>query len=259
MSPSLTTKSLKDTLRFPFRTEGWEGRFLVGAGLILGSFVVPIIPALLVGGYILLVFRQTIAGEEPSLPAWDDWGKLFTDGLRWFAVTLAYLGPGTLLLLGGYAGYFAATFVPVFSAGGRGSEAVAIAVLFGMACLFIGLFLGMLLLIIGAVPLPIAVAHFVAKDKVGAAFRVREWWAIARANGFGFLVAWIVSLGLYSLWGLATALLYYSCVLCVLVPFVSAVAGFYLGLVAAALFGQAYREGVQALEDRESTASAETA
>ena len=258
MSNGFTTNSLKDTLRFPFQGEGWEGRFLVGAGLILGSFIVPIIPALLAAGYILLVFRQAIAGEELALPAWSDWGKLFTDGLRWFVVVLVYSGPGTLVLVGGYAAYFAATFLPLFLAG-NGSEAVGLGVLFGMACLFIGLFVGMLLLFLGTIPLPIASAHFVAKDRVGAAFRVREWWAIGRANGFGFLVAWVVTLGLYSLYGFAAALLYYSCVLCVLVPFVGAAAGFYLGLVTAALFGQAYREGVQALEAKQDAASEEAA
>ena len=90
-------------------------------------------------------------------------------------------------------------------------------------------------------------AHFVAKDRVAAAFQIREWWALLRVNKIGYFTAWVVTLGLISVAAIALNFVYYTVVLCCLVPLLAAPVSFYLLLVTAALFGQTYWESTEML------------
>ncbi len=238
MSDSTTITSLKEIFRFPFIGPEWRNRFLLGSVLLLASFLIPILPGLIVAGYALRIVRQAIQGEELYLPPWDDWGKLFLDGLRWTVVSIVFFLPGSLVIGIGVAGYFGG-----FLAGAvqESAEGVA-AMLAGMGVYFVGLAVGVLLLLLGAIPLPVAVAHFVAQGNLGAAFRVREWWPILKANKLGYLIAWVTVAGLYNLWNLVLVVLIYSIVLCCLVPFAIPPVALYFTVLSAALFGRVYRE-----------------
>jgi hypothetical protein len=60
--------------------------------------------------------RQAVEGEELSLPAWEDWGRLAGDGLRTMLVGLAYLGPGMLVFWAGMGLYpFPNTIIPLWN------------------------------------------------------------------------------------------------------------------------------------------------
>jgi len=108
--------------------------------------------------------------------------------------------------------------------------------------LFVSLFLGTLLFLLGSILLPVATAHFVAQDKLTAAFQVRAWWPLLKANKLDYFIAWVVVAGLLALAYLAFTLAYYTLILICLAPFLMAPLGFYVMLVASALFGQTYRE-----------------
>jgi hypothetical protein len=253
MSQTLTTASLKALFRFPFQGRDWKNRFLIGAGLNLASFFIPILPSIFVTGYSVEITRRAVAGEEPELPAWDDWGRLAIDGLRAWLVGLVYLLPGTLVLVAGMFAYFAGILaVPILSESASPDAAglAGLLTLGSMGVFFLSLSVGMLLLFLGAIPLPAAIAHFVLKDEVAAGFRVRQWWPILRANALGYVVAWVVALGLYTVLAQALTIAYYTMVLCCLIPFLAAPVGFYLGLVGAALFGRTYHEGAGMVEER---------
>lgn len=58
---------LNHLLIFPF--EGPEARkhFLIGCLLCLGSFVIPVLPWLVVLGYCAILIRQILNGEKPHL------------------------------------------------------------------------------------------------------------------------------------------------------------------------------------------------
>jgi len=75
MSETLSTGSLKTLFRFPFRQPGWQSRFMVGSLLSVANYVIPILPSIWTGGYLVRIVRQTVRGEEPALPAWDDWAR----------------------------------------------------------------------------------------------------------------------------------------------------------------------------------------
>jgi len=251
--PDVTSiPSLKATFRFPFQDPNWQSRFIPGAALLVAGFVIPIVPGIFVYGYLLRVMRQALQGEGLRLPAWEDWGRLATDGLRGMLVSLVFLLPGMIVSFGGMAFYFIGSFsLPVLMSSAEGDAALAAPLLFlgSIAVMFLSMLVGSLLTVVGGVPLPVATAHFVAQDRVGAAFRVREWWPLLRANKLGYFIAWVVVVGLMGILYFVTVMTYYTCVLCCLIPFLAAPIGFYLSLVGAALFGQTYRESLAVIEE----------
>jgi hypothetical protein len=257
MLEAIATTPLRNIFRFPFQAAKWQERFLLGALLIFAGSFVPIVPTIFVYGYILQITRQAIKGEDLTLPAWSDWNKFLLDGLRGTAVSLVYLLPGLLIFLGG-AGIYSASMMAfplmIGSAehSGEGARVLPIVLMFffSFGVLMLSMFLGTLLMFLGALPLPMATAHMITCDKLGAAFRVREWWKLLRVNWLGYGISFVIVAGLAMVLNAAIALLYYSVVLCCLVPFITAPIGFYLSLVSAATFGQTYRESVTLLESR---------
>jgi hypothetical protein len=242
----LTTASIKEFFRFPFRGPDWKNRFLIGAALSLAGFIIPILPLIVVYGYFMEVMRRVIEQGEIVLPAWDDWGKLALDGLRALGVGLVYLLPGQVVFWGGFLLYMVVSFsFPFFMVAAEGNQAAVagpLALLGSMAVMFVSILLGSLLTLLGAVPLPMALAHVAAKGEFGAAFRFRQWWTLLRANKLGYFVAWVLFAGLTAMGYFATTMAYYTIVLCCLIPFLGAPVGFYLFSVGAAVFGQTYRE-----------------
>jgi len=144
---------------------------------------------------------QALKGEDVALPAWDDWGRLAMDGLRGVVINLVYLLPAMIVFLGGMALYFTSTFsFPLWMGAAEEAGEVALGapllLLASMAIMFLSMFIGSVLFVVGAIPLPVATAHFVVQDKLSAAFRVREWWPLLRVNKLGYFIAWVVVAGL---------------------------------------------------------------
>jgi hypothetical protein len=241
-----TISTLKETFGFPFRSPDWQGRFLVGSALLILSFVIPILPAIFVYGYVLDVMRQAIEGRPLSMPAWQDWGRFWKDGWRVFLVGLVFLAPGVALLCGGTALYFAGSLSLPFlqSSSGEPSAAGLTFFLLSFTIFFVSLFAGSLLAVLGTIPFPFAAAHLTAQDSLGAAFRTGEWWPALRRSKAEYFIAWVIVFGLFGIAYMATILAYYSLILCFLVPVLAAPLGFYASLVAGALFGETYREGI---------------
>ncbi len=261
MSEVLSTPSLKKLFGFPFQGPGWQGRFVVGSALVLANYIIPIVPLIFVAGYVLRVMRQTVAGQAPTLPEWDDWGELTREGLKATLIYLVYLAPALLIFLVGTGLYFAGSLYLPFAAstGGKPEEqaiTMMLIMLGSMAILFLAMALGTLLSILGAMALPMATAHFVAEGRLGAAFRVRQWWRILKADKLGYFIAWVIVAGLMTVFYIGVMLGYYTLVLCFLIPFLTAPISLYILLIGAALFGQTYRESAVAVAGQEPVAIA---
>ena len=72
-------------MKFPFSNVGRAFGLLL---LFLGSiFIIPIILAL---GYIFRIIEHTINGSN-ELPPFDEWGNMFTDGIKYLVATAIYL------------------------------------------------------------------------------------------------------------------------------------------------------------------------
>ncbi|HEY84273.1 MAG TPA: DUF4013 domain-containing protein [Chloroflexi bacterium] len=241
MSETITLSPLKTLFKFPFQGPDWRNRFIVGAALIFAGFAIPIVPGIFVFGYTLQIMRQVIEGRELELPAWDDWGKFGVDGLRLLVVGLAYLLPGLLVMFIGFAAYFGMLFsLPFINSANEGAFML---LMFGsMGVMMLSMTLGMLLLILGFIPLPAATAHFVAEDKVSAAFKVRQWQSLIKVNKLGYFATWVVVLGLAMVLYQLFIVVYSTIILCWLLPLLIAPIGFYIQVVGAAVFAQTYRE-----------------
>ncbi len=74
-----------DALKFPFsNVKRAAGLFLLFLGSVL---IIPIIMAL---GYVFRIIEYTVNGSN-ELPPFDEWGNMFTNGLKYLVVTAVYL------------------------------------------------------------------------------------------------------------------------------------------------------------------------
>lgn len=266
MSEGLSLSPLKDVLGFPFRDPNWQNRFIVGAALVLAGvflYFIPIvsfIPFLFVVGYAFRVQRRAARSGELVLPPWDDWGGLLVDGLKGLLVNIVYLLPGLVCFFGGmmlyYVMVFAISLPMAFIEDSAGAALVMMVLMFAsMALMFLAMFLSWVLMLLGLVPLPMATSHMVARDELGAAFRLRQIWSLIKADKLGYFAAFVIVYGLGMIWYVAFILLYMSMVLCVLLPFVMAPVLFYTLLVNAAAFGLTYRESAARVQAQEAEAA----
>jgi hypothetical protein len=249
MTIQASTSAIKPFFRFPFGDRQAKERFWIGTGLIFAGFFIPIIPGLLVFGYVLRVLRATSRGEEPSMSAWDDWSGLLSLGFRGAIVYLVFLLPALVVFLFGYAAYFGSFLaIPLSASSDPDAAAVSVLAMFaGMGAMFLSLAIGFFLLLLGLIPLPASVSHFVAKDQLGAAFRVREWWRILSRNWLGYFISFVIVAGILGITYFASFALYYTIILACLAVLIMIPITFYTMLVGGALFGEAYRQGVASL------------
>jgi hypothetical protein len=75
---------ISDSLKYPFSNIKRAFGLLL---LFLGSFL--IIPAFLALGYNIRIIKNTINGSN-ELPQFNEWGNMFTDGLKYFGVSLIF-------------------------------------------------------------------------------------------------------------------------------------------------------------------------
>lgn len=246
MNIQAATSQLKPIFRFPFEDSQARNRFIAGSALMAGGFIVPIIPGIFAYGYTLRILRATAEGEPPSMPAWEDWGALFSLGLRATIVNFIFLLPAIVVFFLGFVAYLATFFLVPLSAGAAETsmDDTFIGLLFlGMGAMFFSMAVGTILALIAAIPLPASITHFAAHDQLGAAFRVREWWPILMANKLGYFIAFVSVIGIFGIGYFAFFALYSTLVLLCVAFVVLAPIGFYAMLVGAALFGETYREG----------------
>jgi hypothetical protein len=243
---ALTTSSLKDLLAFPFRGKDWQNRLLIGMGIMLLGFV-PFLPWMLIMGYFGRIMHRTIRGEELELPEWDEWGKLLIDGLRLLGINWIYLLPGYIVMFGGMAAYFGGFFVLMPIMGTQSSDAAAVMsmLMFAlMGIMFLSMFLSYILLFLGGVPLPVAMARVVEQEKFAPGFQLGEIHRLLWNNKGSYFTAWVILAGLMAIFYSITmifsmTMIFFWAIFILAVPF-----GFYLLSITAALFGQAYRESL---------------
>lgn len=254
MSQAFTTANLQTLLAFPFRDTEWKKKFLVGSLVTIGSFIIPFVPFAFVYGYQFQIMRRIIVEKgEPFLPEWQDWNKLLLDGFKLLGVVMVFMLPILILFFGGYGlalvvpilgGFFAAMSEQT---GGTPDFMLTSMGLVSAGGMFACYGLALLLAVPVGVVMPAILGHVVATDQFSAAFRLREWWAIFRANLGGFLLAFVLMMALSLVLSSVFTVLYCTIILCCLVPVVMGPMTMYLLTIYGALFGQVYRDGVEKL------------
>ena len=242
------TASLSELFVFPFRGKDWAMKLLIAIAISVLGVLLLFIPSIFVFGYLARLMRRVIAGHAPELPAWEEWGELFTSGLKVFAAGLIYSLPCLLFIGMGYTAMLLPSFAPLVEQPGSGEELAAL-LISGMLAGWCALGFGVMFWLATLFILPVAATHLVAQDSFTAAFRVREWWRLLRANLGGFLVAFLLVLGLFGLMYFAYTILFLTIVLCFLAPLALVVFSVYQLLVGGALYADAYREAAARLAE----------
>ena len=174
---------------FVFEDEDWIVKVLIGAAILLVGILffwvllVPLILAfLLLAGYGAEITRRVIRGDAQTLPEWNDWGALITDGLKVFVIVVVYALPFIIIS--------ACLGVPVGILSNAGTGAAqAWSSLFGT---ILGI-LNFLWAIAVSILVPAAIAFFIDHDDLAAAFRFGEVFAFVREHFATYLITFLMS------------------------------------------------------------------
>lgn len=191
-------------LRFLFSGPRWQGTHAVGAATSLGfEGLLAALGYVLSGdagigiaplgvavnfpllGYALRVFRRAMAGGPDELPDWGGWSSLTAEGLLAFVVGLGYGLVPLLMVLAGL-GLLVKGGMFVVTAG---------------SLMVLGLLSALILMFF----LPMAVASFLAEERIEAAFvPATLWLAIGRRLG-DYAGAYALGVGSFVLAGAAAS------------------------------------------------------
>lgn len=230
--------NLNEILVFPFKEEHRKYLY-IGIGMSLLAFIIPIVPYFILFGYGAQIAKQILNNETPHLIAWDDWGKLFKDGLKVFGARFIV---GLPILIFAIPIFIASFIFPVMMETASPSEVEKILpiyflVIFGGLCFIIPISM------VIAVIIPAAEIKVIESDDFTAMFRFKEWWQIFRANLSGFIAAfaiyYIVAMVLSFAIQIIFATLILSCLLIILLPAMT----FYITLIMYVTAAIAYKDG----------------
>jgi hypothetical protein len=245
MAKKTMTVDIAGALEYPFQDDEWLKKLAVAGLLIFISFI-PVIPVVFLLGYLGEIIRRIVIDQEkPSLPEWDDLSSYFQSGFRLFGTGAIYMLPSVILMTVGYAGML----IPVFliELGGMSESEAFWFMMFGYLLGFGLMGIGALISMITGLILPVAGTHAAVKEDFSAAFQFRQIWDIFKANWSGFVVSFLILIGASIILYYASYFLIITVVLCCIYPFAVSGIAAYLGFVGAALFGEAYRLGLERL------------
>ncbi len=205
---------------YVFQDDRWIGKIVVGTVLAFFTFLLIPIPLLI--GWAVGVTRNVMDGLEDPMPAWEDWGKLFTDGLKVLVVQMVYTLPFWILMC------LTAGFVVAAGSDSVGVQALGIVGISLLVCVLLIFSIALFFLS------PAIIIQYVRTDDFGACFHFSEVLGIARDNIadiiITFLATWVAGLAI----GLVAVVpLIGWLVALAAVPYISAVSGHLYGQIAA--------------------------
>jgi hypothetical protein len=208
---------------FVFEDDDWVVKVLIAIGILVAGMVLSwlIIPAVLAGlllsGYGLEITRRVIRGDSTVLPAWDDWGQLFVDGLQVAVIGIVYALPIIIIsfCVGAPLSWMA-----------EGSDAMSAYFGFALGCF--NFWWAILLSFL----LPAAIGRFAAEGELASAFHFGEIFAMVRDN----LATYLITAVMVWVTGIMAGM---GVLLCGIGLFLTII---YAELVNGHLYGQAYLE-----------------
>jgi hypothetical protein len=234
--------NLNEIFMFPFKDEEARKHLLIGSLVSIAALVIPIVPYLVLFGYTVRLVRQVFNNEPLRMVPWEDWGGMFKDGLKMFGVRMIYSLPLMVIALPIFIASFVIPFIEPNNSGQDTFFVLLMAIMFGSFCLIFPLS------ILVAIFVPAAEMHMVEKDDFAAAFRVKEWLPIFRANLGGFVIAFVIYFIASMIMSLVFQMLMMTIILACLLPLLLPVMTIYLVLIMYVTIAQAYRDGKTKLE-----------
>jgi hypothetical protein len=174
---------------FTFVTEDpeWVTKILLGGLFTLLSGLLVGVPFIM--GYWARTMKNVAAGQPRPLPAWDDLGGIFSDGLRLLGVYLVYT-LGIMLVMALVGGVVMVPLIAIGSTDGGGGAAAALG---GLGIL---LFYGVILLVSLAaiVFLPAALVRSVMRDSFAEGFAWQQIVSFIQANLGNYALSLVIYL-----------------------------------------------------------------
>lgn len=172
-----------DAMKYP--SQDWKKVIILGL-LILTSFL--IVPAFLVMGYIFRALKWSVAGVD-QLPEFDEWGEMFTDGLKIFVVELAYfIVPFLIIFLSIWASI--GSLVALGTSGNDLMPAAAFSAFSLMGGLMV---MGLIVAVVLGVFFTMGIANMAYyNSELGAAFRFREILNTINSIGWVDYIIWYI-------------------------------------------------------------------
>lgn len=231
--------NLQELFYFPFKDADARKQLSIGTLVSLSAFIIPILPFLVLTGYAVQIARQVLKNESPRMVAWENWSDFFKDGAKVFGVRIVYTLPILLLILPLMISSF---ILPITSSNAGSPESDPFFFVF-MAIFAVTMCLIIPISIVVGLLVPVAEMHVVEKGEFSAGFRLREWWAIFRANTGGFIAAFAVYYLASMAIAIVTQILFVTVILACLVPIVLPASTLYIILIMYVSVAQAYRDG----------------
>lgn len=236
--------NLNHLLIFPFQDQEARKYFLVGCLVCLASFIIPILPWLILMGYSAILMRQVLNGEKPHLVPWENWEAMLKDGAKLFSIRLIYSSPLFILMIP----FVLLSFAFPFLAQSSDHQSIGM-VGFVLMLLSMGLFLLImpLSLAVGLI-VPAAEIHVIAKGDFVAGLRPKEWWPIFKKNWGGFVVALVITYAVMMAMSIVMQIMLVTIILACLLPLVLPVITTYYTIIQYVVFSQAYKDGKDKLQ-----------
>jgi hypothetical protein len=232
------------TLRFPFDDSRWQAKALIGGLLGIGSMFFPpfsLVLALPLSGYSLRLMRLVIQGKEPVLPEWDDWGELFTDGIKAWVVGLVYSLPMLVIICCSFGCFF--SIFPLMAAAG---DTRRMALAFAGSMVLYEMLIFVVVAVIFWIMIPtlyyemVALTRLAATGSLNSAFEFREVFQLGRKGFRNYLLAFIGLYGILGIIYMITMAVSYTIVLSCLFPVLIGAMTIYGVVLCGELFGKAY-------------------
>jgi hypothetical protein len=171
--------------------ENWVQK--IGLGAVIG--MVPILN-FATFGYQVKIARNVAQGEERLLPAWDDLGTYFVDGLRLIAAMFVYMLPAILIYMLAFGGVFAFSFAAdsgTYDPSRSGSFLEMLPLMamgLSMMCIMPYSLLIWILY-------PMFFIQIARRGTVKSCFDFREMWSLVRAQPVNYIIVLAIMFGLY--------------------------------------------------------------
>jgi hypothetical protein len=218
-------------------SEDWVKTVAIGAVLTLLSVLV--VPALIVGGYVVRTIRERAAGAtEP--PAFDDWGGLLVDGLKAAVIYLVYM----IVPIAVFAVTVGGLILGVLT----GSETIASV---GIAGFLGGIVVSSVLSLVFGYFAVAALVNFACKEDLSAAF---DFGTVKRlAFSSDYAIPWLIAVGILIAANIVTNIFNFIPGLGLLIW---APISFYAYVVAAEILAGGYNDVMKRADETEPSAAA---
>ncbi len=179
---------ISDSLRYP--SSDWSKVVILGVLFLISFLIIPIFLAL---GYTFRVIKASLAGLE-ELPAFEEWGEMFVEGIKLFLVYMIYSLPALIIIIISFISLWASliSLTNIVQASGNTVTPNMFLALTGSSAIIGLIIAGLYILVIYPI-MAVAIGNMAYYNgELGAAFRFDEILSIISQIGWVDLIIWYI-------------------------------------------------------------------